>query len=482
MFRKFSVCLLVLSLCSGLFSCRKDTLLTDTSARLKFSKDTLLFDTVFTTIGSTTRHFLVHNTYNQPISISNIHLAGGSNSPYKINVDGWQLNGNLQNIKIAAKDSMYVWVKVTINPLSGGPMIVADSLLFDMNGHRQHVIFEAVGQNVYLHKPTNYILLSDGSSVPYSYVTCNDVWKNDKPHLVFNYLIVDSGCTLQMLPGTRVYMHNNAVLWVYKAGTLLVNGSFNQPVTFAGDRLEADYAGIPGQWGNIWISRLSKNNVIDWAVIKNASVGLLVDTVDATSGNPTLLLTNTRIFNMSVAGIYGRGASIRASNVAISNCAQYSLALTIGGLYSFRQCSFGDYYSIAARNNPSVVLNNWYTDVNNVNWVRNLDSATFLNCIIYGANADELKLDSLASPGKHFNYQFNNCLISTTINTFGNLRWQSNIFNADPQFRDAGNNDLNISTTSPAIGIGGNLMYPVLTDLNNKPVPAFGADAGAYQH
>ncbi|MFI5149529.1 MAG: hypothetical protein ACHQRM_07320 [Bacteroidia bacterium] len=484
MLRKISLFILFLSLFSGLFSCRKDTLLTDTSARLKFSADTLLFDTVFTTIGSTTRHFLVRNTYNQPISISNIRLAGGSNSPYKVNVDGWQLNGNLANTKIAAKDSMYVWVKVTVNPLSGGPVIVADSLLFDVNGHRQHVILEAIGQNVYLHKPTNYILLSDGSSVPYSKAICGDVWKNDKPHLVFNYLVVDSACTLQMMPGTRVYMHNNAVLWVYKAGTLLINGSYNQPVNFSGDRLEADYFSIPGQWGNIWLSALSKNNVIDWAVIRNGSVGLLVDTVDASSGNPTLRLTNTRIFNMSVAGIYGRGASIVSDNIAVSNCAHYTLALTIGGSYSFRQCSFGDYYSTSTRNNASVILSNWYTDISNIRRIRNLDSANFLNCIIYGANADELKLDSASSVSTHFRYTFNNCLIASTMSVNGNCNFgcpNNNIFNQDPQFYDEVNNNLNIHTGSPAKGIGGNLLYPVLIDLNNASRPPFGADAGAYQ-
>ncbi len=488
MLRKFSVFILVFCLCQGLFSCRKDKLLTDTTARLKFSADTLLFDTVFTTIGSTTRHFLVRNPYNQPISISNIHLAGGSNSPYKVNVDGSPLLTSLQNIQIRAKDSMYVWVKVTINPLgANNPIIVADSILFDVNGHNQHVILEAIGQDVWLHKPNKYILLSDGTSVPYSEVPCGAVWTNDKPHLVFNYLVVDSGCTLTMNPGTKVYMHNSAVLWVYKAGTLQVAGSYANPVTFAGDRLEADYAGIPGQWGNIWLSALSKNNTIDWAIIKNASVGLLVDTVDAHSGNPTLRLTNTRIFNMSVAGIYARGSTIVADNVAVSNCTQYSVALTIGGCYSFRQCSFADYYSTATRSTPSVVINNWYTDVNNNKWVRNLDSAHFYNCIIDGANTDELKLDSAQSATTHFRYLFDHCLIASTLSVFGNMHFAfDNLYNNTntsnyPNFYDPGNNNLNIHPNSPAAAPnGGYLSNPISTDLNNVSRP-FPPSIGAYE-
>jgi hypothetical protein len=487
MLRKFSVLILVFCLFQGLFSCRKDKLLTDTTARLKFSADTLLFDTVFTTIGSTTRHFLVRNPYNQPISISNIHLAGGTNSPYKVNVDGSPLLTSLQNIQIRAKDSMYVWVKVTINPTSGSsPMIVADSILFDVNGHNQHVILEAVGQNVYLHKPNNYILLSDGTSVPYSYAPCG-TWPVDKPHLIFNYLVVDSACTAIIPAGAKIFMHNNAVLWVYKGGTLQVTGSYTQPVTFAGDRLEADYAGIPGQWGNIWLSALSKNNTIDWAIIKNASVGLLVDTVDAGSHNPTLRLTNTRIFNMSVAGIYARGSTIVADNVAISNCAQYSVALTIGGCYSFRQCSFADYYSTATRSTPSVVINNWYTDVNNNKWVRNLDSAHFYNCIIDGANTDELKLDSAQSATTHFRYLFDHCLMASTLSVFGNTHFNlNNIYNNTntpdfPNFYDPGNNNLNIHPNSPAAGAGGNLANPIPTDLNNVSRDPFAPAMGAYE-
>ena len=53
-------------------ACKKDDLLTDGSATLEFSEDTILFDTVFVTLGSVTKNFKVFNTYDQPLKISNI--------------------------------------------------------------------------------------------------------------------------------------------------------------------------------------------------------------------------------------------------------------------------------------------------------------------------------------------------------------------------------------------------------------------------
>lgn len=54
---------------------------------LTFSKDTLTFDTVFTTIGSTTSKVMVYNKENKAVKIDLIYLAGGASSPFRINVD-----------------------------------------------------------------------------------------------------------------------------------------------------------------------------------------------------------------------------------------------------------------------------------------------------------------------------------------------------------------------------------------------------------
>ena len=48
---------------------------TDPNLRLTFSKDTLSFDTVFTTIGSATKKFMIYNKNKESMNIQSIMLA-----------------------------------------------------------------------------------------------------------------------------------------------------------------------------------------------------------------------------------------------------------------------------------------------------------------------------------------------------------------------------------------------------------------------
>ena len=46
-------------------TCKKDIVTTSSSAKLNFSFDTVTFDTVFTTVGSSTQWLMVYNKNNQ---------------------------------------------------------------------------------------------------------------------------------------------------------------------------------------------------------------------------------------------------------------------------------------------------------------------------------------------------------------------------------------------------------------------------------
>ena len=250
-------------------SCKKDQIINDSSAKLNFSSDTVLFDTVFTTIGSTTKQIRVYNPYNQIIHISSIKLAGGANSGFRINVDG-VASTVINDIEIEPNDSIFIFVKVTVDPTnSNSPLVVNDSILFETNGNVQKIQLVAWGQDAYYHTPDQSLLLTDGSIFHFSYAHCKTPWKNDKPHVLYGYVVVDSDSTLVIQENTRIYLHKNAILWVYQDGTLNVNGTYGNPVTFQGDRLEQYYKDKPGQWGKIWLSAGSKNNEINYAIIKN---------------------------------------------------------------------------------------------------------------------------------------------------------------------------------------------------------------------
>ena len=479
-----------------LSSCKKDKMLTDASAKLGLSTDSILFDTVFTTVGSTTKNFRIYNTHKQPMTISKIHLGGGTGSQYRINVDGVS-GSSISNTEILAGDSLYVFVQVTVNPTNAlSPLLVKDSIIFETNGNIQIVNLTAIGRNVYLQKPDHF---PTNGLPPYSIIgsssgPCNTTyWTNDKPHLIFGYAVVDSCCKLIMNPGTQVYLNKYAVLWVYKGGCLQVKGAYGSEVTFAGARLEPEYKEIPGQWGKIWLMKGSINNIIDWAKIKNGAIGVQAEAPDATGTQPYLQLTNTIITNMEAAAVYGISGNIQSNNCVFANCGQYVAALTQGGTYNFEQCTFADYWnsnpndatggsSSGTRSSALLVLNNFNID-NGLETVTKIN-AYFGNCIIHGELADEISLDSTTDvTGYNMKYKFDYGILKTNgLNTNNGAHFQSILKNTDPGFKDPSSNNYNLNPTSAAIGAGGggqNVYIPL--DLNNQARNGT-PDLGAYQH
>ncbi|MGZ4037961.1 MAG: hypothetical protein ACXVPQ_09055, partial [Bacteroidia bacterium] len=300
---------IIVLIVTGFGSCKKDKLLTDPSAKLNFSADSVLFDTVFTTAGSSTRQMRVINTHKQKIKISSITLQGGTNSPFIVNVDGAK-GKSFSDIEIAANDSIFIFIQVNVNPTnSNSPLIITDPVQFVTNGNQQVVHLEAWGQDAYYHHPTNAIKYVQGGYLAYSTVanTVNTAttvtWPKDKPHVIYGWLVVDTLQTLGIDPGVKVYFHQNAGLWVYPGGTLKANGALGNEITFQGDRPEADYADVPGQWDRIWINEGSKGNVLNYCIIKNGYIGVQAELLFRDFYNPKsqnlLTITNTQIHNMS---------------------------------------------------------------------------------------------------------------------------------------------------------------------------------------
>ncbi|MCX6297448.1 MAG: hypothetical protein NTX97_15590, partial [Bacteroidetes bacterium] len=405
------VCLLLLLILS---SCKKDGLLTDSSAKLEFSTDSVLFDTVFHYAGSTTKVFRIYNRHDQPMNISKAYLATGSGSAFKLNIDGVSTTASapiLSDIEILGGDSLYVFVQVFVNPSVANPILIKDSIIFESNGNVQDVKLTAIGQDVHLIKPDHF---PTNGLPPYSIISptaINTTLLTDMPYLIFGYTVVDSFSTLTIPAGVHIYMHNHSVLWVYRDGTLEILGAHGNEVTIQGDRLEAEYKEVPGQWGKIWLSRLSKNNIIDWAIIKNGGIGVQSDTV-ASLTSPTLRISNSIVKNMSVAALYGQGSHIRGVNCVFANCGQYVAAFTIGGKYRFEHCTFANYWNRDTRTTPTIALSNYYYSSGGAYVVRDLDSAYFGNCIVYGDISEEIGMDS-SIYGGNFSYKFDHSLIKT---------------------------------------------------------------------
>ena len=179
---------------------------------------------------------------------------------------------------------------------------------------------------------------------------------------------------------------------------------------------------------------------------------------------------------MSGIGILGQGARITATNTVISRCGQYTLACNIGGSYNFTHCTFANYWSLGNRNTPSILLNNYYEGLDGNTYVRDLDAASFTNCIIEGSLSTEVSFQE--QDLGVFNYTFDHCLIKLdpTINT-DNLHYENVIINQSVFFHDPFEGDFYLQDNSPAIDAG-----KVTTSLNditgntrNNP------DIGAYE-
>lgn len=128
-------------------ACRRDDILTDPSAALSFSNDSVYFDTVFVTLGSVTKRFKVYNPHDERIRISNIRLAGGNASFFRLNIDG-KAGNTATDIEIDGKDSIFVFCEVTIDPTNDlNPFVVTDSVMFETNGNTQKVLLVAYGRN-----------------------------------------------------------------------------------------------------------------------------------------------------------------------------------------------------------------------------------------------------------------------------------------------------------------------------------------------
>ena len=129
-------------------SCQKIEFDTGSSVDLRFSTDTLTFDTVFTQVGSTTRYFKIYNDGDKFARVDEVRL-GGESSVFRINVDGYQ-GPVIRDLEIPPEDSVYVFVEVTVDPdqpVSVSPFIIEQHMEVITGNESSTVLLNAWGQN-----------------------------------------------------------------------------------------------------------------------------------------------------------------------------------------------------------------------------------------------------------------------------------------------------------------------------------------------
>jgi len=461
--------LIILGMTSLFYSCEKEKINSSSNAILHFSADTITFDTVFTSIGSPTRNLRVINKTNENVVISSVRLAGGKQSGFRLNVNGDASNESY-NVQVQAQDSIFIFIEAILGKTGKNiPLVTEDSIIFVVNNIEQKVRLMAWGQDFVLIKSEHLKTVT---------------WNKDRPYLVYNEAIVDSGQTLSITSGTTVYFHKNAGLKV--KGTLKILGTAEEPVEFKGDRLEPSFNETPDQWNGIILYSGSHNNSINYAKIKNANIGLQVGTIEH-SGYASLELTNTRIENMSWSGIWAMKSKILAYNCIISNVRYYNTALLLGGDYQFYHTTFANYYdklSSGLRTTETLIVSNYLIDNNSgTRYVGDLKEATFGNCIITGNRVNELSISMDKQGGSNYLFDRSLIQISDTFKLAEPGRFVDIIRNVNPRFKNPYKGNFELDTLSIVKDYGKAIYaktYPLDLKRDSR-ISDEGPDLGAFE-
>ena len=444
---------------SGIFhACRiEDEFTTDPSAKLQFSVDTIYFDTVFTQLDSSgvrpisvTQQIRVINPNNNAVK-TNIRLSGNFPSVFRLNIDGHSTN-QVYGKEIYGKDSLIIFVQCYIQAGSQNlPFVIADQILFETNGNIQDVDLVAWGQDA------NY-LFNDVLDCN----TGNLRWTADKPYVIYDSILVPEGCVLTIDAGARIHSYNKSSILV--AGTLIVNGTANNPVIFEGTRLDGDYKELSNQWAGIRFLPRSKDNVITGSIIRNGYIGVEVDSQPVNS-NPNLTITQSQIYNMSAVGIVGYSAHVVAANNLITDCGQFGFFGALGGKYQLVHNTIASYNTKFNRQNPILVFDNtpYFDQQNNIAARYNL-SFELVNNIVYGSLEEEFLI----------NTHTQGLPITTPIISYnlfrtkqGGLNANGNVINKDPLFENFIINDYRLKANSPSKNTG--IQTNILFDIKNNP-------------
>jgi hypothetical protein len=449
-----AIAILILSAVMLLFACKKDSFITSADARVNITTDTLKYDTVFTSVGSVTQSFKIVNENDQKLRLSSVKLMSGSVSAFKMNVDGIATN-EANNIEIEANDSIYIFVQVNVDPNAANlPFVIRDSIRVSYNGNDRLVQLEAFGQNAHFFRNKE--------------ITVTETWTNDLPYVILGYLYVNENTILTIDKGCRIYSHADAPIVV--DGTLQVNGSKDtvDRVYFSGDRLDEPYKNYPAAWPGIYFGTTSKDNVFNYAVIKNSYQAIAVQD-PSPNANPKVTLNECVIDNSYDAGIITLNSSVTARNCLISNCGR-NIVLIKGGDYNFTHCTVASFSNgYIQHREPVLQIRNF--DANNNTEILN---ATFRNCIFWGENGttdDEVAVEKAGSTS--FTLDFSNNIWKVQTASSAITTNQDNI-TSDPFFDsiDISNQYYNfrLKDDSPAKDKGVNTSVTIDLDGNPRPV------------
>ena len=404
----------------GLVACSdNDSFTTSPTATLSFSTDSVIMDTVFSTVGSRTYDFWVYNRSREGVRLTSVRLRQGNQTGFRVNVDGAYLDNTLGSVvtdlEVRKDDSLRVFVELTA-PDNGLPeaLMIEDDLVFRLeSGVEQKVALRGFAW--------------DALQLRYVVVTKDSLMESSKPVVVYGGLRIDSAATLT-IRNTTLYFHDKAGIDVY--GTLKAENA-----VFRGDRLDhmfdyLPYDRVSGQWRGIRIFPSSFSNEIVDSEIRNAEYGIVCDSAELSPDRQRLYMERTVVHNCKGPGLQAFNAFIGLKRCQFTNTLGDCVSV-YGGAALLEQCTLAQFYPFSADRGAALRFANYYGD-----YSYPLDTLSLLACIVTGYNDDVVMGEARADDSlTRFTYHFENTLLRTapvmlrdtirdTIN-FVNVRWES---------------------------------------------------------
>ena len=476
--RKF---LLVILCACALIGCSEYNVSDNPSLRLAFSRDTLSFDTVFTEQGSATLQLMIYNHNGNALLIDRVWLEHGK--AFRANVDGEPKLEKLTNMQIDGGDSVFVFVRVEIDPNDeNNPFLVSDKLCFHLtNGVTQDVTLEAYGQNV-----TRIGKIGCGRTEKL-FMT----FTAEKPYLIYDTLVVGDKLTIDA--GARVYMHKGAC--IYALSDVQALGTLEQPIVFRGDRLDRLFDSVPyhyagGSWNGIYLQADKKQNYeLNYVDILSGNIGLYCICTNAGS-LPYLRMNGCRIHNHTLYGLVLLNVDALVTNTEISNCASYCVYCA-GGKQEFVHSTIASYFNYTSIRIQSVSKDDAAAVfIDNLSKTEPHTETSFYNSIITGYLPNQLVV---ATPFDDYypGVFWGNYLKTDTLrmpNAQNNTYWQSTdsaeVFrNTFYKYKEYVYYDFRLDSLSPARFAGDSLTaVPYPLDRLGVSRALVKPDAGCYQY
>ncbi len=377
-------------------ACEVETeFMTGNDVQLRFSVDTVAFDTVFVARGSATQRMKVYNDGEQPIKIDRVRVEGRTGVNFIFNVDGTR-GPEARDIVIWGEDSIFLFVEVEVDPtdpVNTSPFIAEDRLLFETGDVQDEVVLLAFGQNA------NYINgFRRGEFGAINSINCGAdgffTLTTDLPTVIYGSLTVDE-CILRALPGTKIYFHggvqrndqfagtgffNDGLIFTTATGSVQFLGTLDEPVILRTDRLEPRFDQDPAKYRGLVLGGGSRDNRLEHTQLLNSIVGITIDSA-----------AEVTIENSVIAYSGGPAISAFQSEVTVRNSVFHdnfgnAVQFVKGGTFVMEHSTIANYGVDAS----ALVLTNFSCDDNNENCVPGRMRARVRNSVISGSRGSEL--------------------------------------------------------------------------------------------